>query len=215
FISFDSSESNNLDDNTSCSLSEFSNNKAIENDSVTNILENANEKSFRKNSTANTLETLHNSNNIANAANLIIISKVESILYNSKEKDIESIELELDALAVIYAMKYKEDNKVFSDHLTLHSLISNKVQTLFGIVERYERCYWLETWQLIELLHVIQYLAMILIKSELTANFLMSSTYEDYNNFLKSFLNNKNIFYKKPKFEASVIQKIIDLGIII
>ncbi|CAG8790920.1 35283_t:CDS:2, partial [Racocetra persica] len=200
-------------------------------DTAANILENShnlNKKSFRKDLTetlSNTLKTLYNSNNIANTANLIIISKDESTLYNSKEKVIESIELELDdmdsiisnrsnkawhlkqvfmnttqkdnevnyklsqelptysfqdiesiykyleswfflfdnlglakhlieesrlhmlynlhslfvSLAVIYIMKYKEDKKVFPDYLILHGLISNKVQTLFGIVERYKR----------------------------------------------------------------------------
>ncbi|CAG8843655.1 20263_t:CDS:2, partial [Racocetra persica] len=57
------------------------------------------------NTTANTLKTLHNSNNIANAANSIIISKDESTLHNSKEKVIESIELELDNMDSIISNK--------------------------------------------------------------------------------------------------------------
>ncbi|CAG8522182.1 317_t:CDS:2, partial [Racocetra persica] len=68
-------------------------------DSVANILENshnANKKLFEKNPMVNTLETLHNLNNIANAANPTIVSKDKSMSHNSKEKVIESIELELD-----------------------------------------------------------------------------------------------------------------------
>ncbi|CAG8466760.1 10304_t:CDS:2 [Racocetra persica] len=145
-------------------------------------------------------------NNLELAKHLIEESRLY-MLYN--------LHMPFVALAVTYTMKYKEDNKVFPDHLTLCSLISNKVQKLFGIVKKHKRRYWLGTWRLIELLHVTQCPAKILIKSGLTANFLMSSTYVDYNNFFKNLLNNENIFYKKPIFEVSVIQKIIDLGIII
>ncbi|CAG8605005.1 11977_t:CDS:2, partial [Dentiscutata heterogama] len=107
------------------------------------------------------------------------------------------------SLAVILATEYKEVNGEFPHYKTLRGLISNKVQTLFGVVDRHERRYWIGTWRLIEFLHITQCPAMILVKSGLTTNYFMSTTNKKYDKFLQSLLKDKQVVHQTPKFDET------------
>ncbi|CAG8666299.1 12587_t:CDS:2, partial [Dentiscutata heterogama] len=123
-------------------------------------------------------------------------------------EDIKSVDAYLE---INYATEYKKVNREFPHYKTLRGLISSQVQKLFEVVERHERRYWVGTWRLLEFLHVTQCPAMILVKSGLTANYFMSTINGEYDKFLQSLLKDKQVVHQPPKFDASVIQKIIDL----
>ncbi|CAG8794729.1 7091_t:CDS:1, partial [Cetraspora pellucida] len=71
---------------------------------------------------------------------------------------------------------------------------------------RQERRFWVGTWRLIELLNLTHCHASILIKSGLTASYLMREENEKYNQFLKNLLNDNQASHETPKFDESLMQ---------
>ncbi|CAG8791457.1 12036_t:CDS:2, partial [Dentiscutata erythropus] len=71
------------------------------------------------------------------------------------------------------------------------------------ISKRHEQRYWVGTWRLIELLNITHCPASILVESGLTARYLMRET--NYDQFLKSLLNNVEANHEAPKFGESLI----------
>ncbi|CAG8806764.1 25964_t:CDS:2, partial [Dentiscutata erythropus] len=104
-----------------------------------------------------------------------------------------------------------EEASKFLSYKVLRGLISKKIQELFGISNRHKRRYWAGAWRLIELLHITACPATIFIKAGLSANYLMSASNNKYDKFLQSLLNNDQVYHQTPKFNALVIQNILNL----
>ncbi|CAG8809891.1 13130_t:CDS:2, partial [Gigaspora margarita] len=106
-------------------------------------------------------------------------------------------------LLVILAEEYKRDKNRYPTHKTLRSFVNEKVKLILGISKRHEQRYWVGIWRLIELLNITHCLASILIESGLTARYLMRET--NYDQFLKSLLNNVEANHEALKFDKSLI----------
>ncbi|CAG8828051.1 5224_t:CDS:1, partial [Dentiscutata erythropus] len=106
-------------------------------------------------------------------------------------------------LLIILSKEYERDKKKLPGHKILFSLVKGKVKSILRIGERHKQRYWVETWRLIELLNITHCPASILVESGLTARYLMRNT--NYNQFLKSLLNNVEANHKAPKFSKSLM----------
>lgn len=113
-------------------------------------------------------------------------------------------------LLVVLSNEYKRSNSRFPSHKMLRSLVKGRMKSLLCVGERQERRYWTGTWRLIELLHLTQCLANVLVKSGITPNYLMTATGDDYDRFLKDLLDDVDVFHKPPVFDELIMREVIE-----
>ncbi|CAG8613943.1 9649_t:CDS:10 [Dentiscutata erythropus] len=109
-------------------------------------------------------------------------------------------------LLIILSKEYERDKKKLPGHKILRGLVKGKVKSILRIGERHEQRYWVGTWRLIELLNITHCPASILVESGLTARYLMRDA--NYNQFLKSLLNNVEVNHEAPRFSKSLMLRI-------
>ncbi|CAG8608847.1 619_t:CDS:10, partial [Dentiscutata heterogama] len=128
--------------------------------------------------------------------------------WNRHYKMIKSLKDLLLRLIVAFVTDYEQKEKRNPPLRTLRVLVSNKIKSILQIDERHERRYWNATWQLIELLNLMQCPALILVKSGVNSSFLKKAFNNDYDKFLKKLLNDEEAYHKTPKFDNSLMKKI-------
>ena len=115
------------------------------------------------------------------------------------------------SLLVVFSIEYERTNGRSPTHKLLRGLIGEKMRLVLGIGERQERKYWNGTWQLIELLHLTRCPASILVKARVTSKYLMASTSDDYNGFLRNLLNDEKVFSEFLVFDELSMQKVKEI----
>ncbi|CAG8680559.1 551_t:CDS:2, partial [Dentiscutata heterogama] len=107
-------------------------------------------------------------------------------------------------------LDYKRKENRSPSSKILRRLVSDKIKSILLIDERQERRYWYATWRLIELLNLTQCLALIFVKSGVNPMFFKKATKCEYDKFLKELLNDEEAYHKAPKFDESLMDKIIE-----
>ncbi|CAG8674666.1 5897_t:CDS:10, partial [Cetraspora pellucida] len=110
------------------------------------------------------------------------------------------------SLIIMLNAEYEQNMNKPPSHHTLRGFVCEKMQSILNIKERQERKYWLGTWRLIELFNLTRCPANIMVEAGIIAKFLMNSTVENYDLFLKSLLDDNDASHQSPKFNSSVIQ---------
>ncbi|CAG8802515.1 27086_t:CDS:2, partial [Dentiscutata erythropus] len=107
-------------------------------------------------------------------------------------------------------LNYKRKENRSPSSKILRRLVSDKIKSILLIDERQEQRYWYATWWLIELLNLMQCLALIFVKSGVNPRFFKKATKCEYDKFLKELLNDEEAYHKAPKFDESLMDKIIE-----
>ena len=114
-------------------------------------------------------------------------------------------------LLVALTINYEQNNRTSPTSKTLCGLVTEKMMTILCISERQKRRYWSGMWRLIELFHVTQCPVNILVKARITSKFLMTASINNYDKFLKTLLNDNEVFHKIPLFDELLMQKVKEI----
>ncbi|CAG8477688.1 31052_t:CDS:10, partial [Gigaspora margarita] len=138
---------------------------------------------------------------------------LKSFKFEVQEKNLKMIykfwELLLH-LIVSLTTDYKRKENRSTSLKILRRLVSDKIKSILLIDERQEHRYWYATWQLIELLNLTQCPGLIFVKSGINPRFFKKATKCEYDKFLKELLNDEEAYHKAPKFDESLMDKIIE-----
>ncbi|CAG8471626.1 1532_t:CDS:2 [Gigaspora margarita] len=139
------------------------------------------------------------------------ISFKSSFEYSTSIENLEKLKMLYDlkgaffSLLIILNDEYKQKQNKSPSQITLRGFVSEKMQSVLNIQARQERRHWRGVWCLIELLNLTRCPANILVEAGITAKFLMRSTVEEYDCFLKSLLNDNDASYQSPEFDSTII----------
>ncbi|CAG8735402.1 8109_t:CDS:2, partial [Racocetra fulgida] len=121
--------------------------------------------------------------------------QITSLKYKVDEKRLKmlyDLKKAYISLIIMLNAEYEQNMNKPPSHNTLRGFVCEKMQSILNIKERQERKYWLGTWRLIELFNLTCCPANIMVGAGITAKFLMNSTVENYDLFLKSLLDDND-----------------------
>ncbi|CAG8829896.1 31077_t:CDS:2, partial [Gigaspora margarita] len=162
-------------------------------------------KLFSKNSSIEDL-LIMNFSHLFNDINMINFSLQSLLSYST---NMESLDTYFKEWAVQYNQFKSTKAEIEEKMLKLLYELRGTYLTLLIMLaedERHEQRYWVGTWRLIELLNITHCPVSILVESGLTTRFLMRDT--NYDQFLKSLLNNVEANHKAPKFSNSLMLRL-------
>jgi len=142
---------------------------------------------------------------------MIQYGKLKLIKWKAEENMLKMIyDLRRPFLSLLVALtiNYEQKNNGMSPTpKILRGLVAEKMMTILCISERKERRYWNGMWRLIELLHVTRCSVNILVKARINSIFLMRTSINDYDKFLKILSDDERVFHRTPLFDKLLIQK--------